>query len=818
MNRYSGITITQNLEKALDSFENSNYYEVLNYLRYESSNNLVDDMKKKASRILLNQIIEQANQNNYDNALSQLNRLRNQSGVHYEIANELNNCEKEIKKRKAYQKMEEIKNYIINGRLSDARYKLNNLKSEGYPSELNSEVDDLENGISFTEIKNLNEQQQYKEALDKIKTLLNKSNLSYNLRNIINQNKQIIISNFCYSRFQEITNLRKEEKYNDCFTKISEIKNDSNYNDFPSELKGKFINLEGCIYSDKKEYKTAIEKYENAISYNPNERIIKTNIYNCLLSLSSEFLESQNYDGIEIYVSKGLNYNPSNDYKSIFYFILAKGKEKKNEYKIAITYYNNSISSSKNLNEEEKKTVCEKMGYTSLEDVIDLFYNNLFNLIYDMLKNANENKYEEYNKMYEDEVRIIDLDEKRDNLIYLCVGADISNERFLKGYNKLDRIKDKEKKEYFMCKVITLFLLIDSYLSKDENELNNIVKINELEKYYNILINIPNENLMLQLRIKALKLPLFMAKNKILVESEKYKDVLDNIEQILKTPLNIKERNEIENFKKEVEKMYYNYLYNKGDVSKYLNENNQTDSKLKDLIKDVLNKQIDEDIDNDNLDKAEKDLEIAIKNEPDNPKLNNSLAYINYKKGDYDSALKNINVALEKEPDNKNLIGNKLELIDKQNDLTDDSKNFLVNKIIDKKTDKDIQNKALDVTLKNVENGKVELNDETMEKLLDNINDKEEENNDKKENNNNIKEENIDTKEENIHENKEEENKLEDKNKINEEDNQKINLKNNINESKTAKLISASILNKSKKEGKEGQYTINKELKNKIKI
>jgi len=218
--------------------------------------------------------------------------------------------------------------------------------------------------------------------------------------------------------------------------------------------------------------------------------------------------------------------------------------------------------------------------------------------------------------------------------------------------------------------------------------------------------------------------------------------------------------------------MYYNYLYNRGDISKYLSENNQEDSGLKELIKDVLEKQIDEDIEDDNLDKAQKDLEIAIKNEPDNPNLNNSLAYLNYKKGDYDSALKNINFALEKEPDNKNLISNKIELIDKQNDLTDDSKNFLVNKLIDKEADKDIQNKALDVTLKNVEKGKVELNDETMEKLLDNKN--------------------------------------------NQEDNQEINLKNNINESKTAKLISANILNKSKKEGKEGQYTINKELKSKI--
>ena len=107
-----------------------------------------------------------------------------------------------------------------------------------------------------------------------------------------------------------------------------------------------------------------------------------------------------------------------------------------------------------------------------------------------------------------------------------------------------------------------------------------------------------------------------------------------------------------------------------------------------------------------------------------------------------------------------------------------------------------------DITLFNIYKEKEILLEPESKYVVENI---KEDNNNIKEENIDTKEENIDTKEENIHENKEEENKLEDKNKNNEEDNQKINLKNNINESKTAKLISASILNKSKKEGKENK-------------
>ena len=45
-----------------------------------------------------------------------------------------------------------------------------------------------------------------------------------------------------------------------------------------------------------------------------------------------------------------------------------------------------------------------------------------------MIKYSNEGNYEEFNKIYENEIR------KIDKLIFLCVNADISNERFLKGY------------------------------------------------------------------------------------------------------------------------------------------------------------------------------------------------------------------------------------------------------------------------------------------------------------------------------------------------------------------------------------------------
>ena len=42
-----------------------------------------------------------------------------------------------------------------------------------------------------------------------------------------------------------------------------------------------------------------------------------------------------------------------------------------------------------------------------------------------MIKYSNEGNYEEFNKIYENEIRKIDSDEKRDKLIFLCVNVDI---------------------------------------------------------------------------------------------------------------------------------------------------------------------------------------------------------------------------------------------------------------------------------------------------------------------------------------------------------------------------------------------------------
>jgi hypothetical protein len=50
---------------------------------------------------------------------------------------------------------------------------------------------------------------------------------------------------------------------------------------------------------------------------------------------------------------------------------------------------------SNNLNNDE----CEKLFQKNKEDTIDLFYNHLFGTIYEMLKNAEEGNYENYNKM-----------------------------------------------------------------------------------------------------------------------------------------------------------------------------------------------------------------------------------------------------------------------------------------------------------------------------------------------------------------------------------------------------------------------------------
>ena len=93
-----------------------------------------------------------------------------------------------------------------------------------------------------------------------------------------------------------------------------------------------------------------------------------------------------------------------------------------------------------------------------------------------------------------------------------------------------------------------------------------------------------------------------------------------------------------------------------------------------------------------------------------------------------------------------------------------------------------------------VKNGKQELNEDTMEKLLDNMNFEDENNNkveNKDEENDNINNENVNQ-------------------------NQKISsFQNIINESKTAEIISTSLLNKAKKE-ENGKCEITDELKKKI--
>ena len=75
---------------------------------------------------------------------------------------------------------------------------------------------------------------------------------------------------------------------------------------------------------------------------------------------------------------------------------------------------------------------------------------------------------------------------------------------------------------------------------------------------------------------------------------------------------------------------------------------------------------------------------------------------------------------------------NKFEVLDKQENLTEESKNFLIENITNKNNDEGIQNKALNLTLKMIQNGKHELNEDTMKKLLYNMNfedeNKEEEN------------------------------------------------------------------------------------------
>ena len=130
----------------------------------------------------------------------------------------------------------------------------------------------------------------------------------------------------------------------------------------------------------------------------------------------------------------------------------------------------------------------------------------------------------------------------------------------MKGYNKLFGIKEQENQEFYLNKAFWLLFYIKSYFKDnddDEDELLNKDKINELENYYNILINIPHGDPYLQMLIKNLKIPLFIKKNKALIKLEKIEKVLDNIENILNTSLNENERNEIENCKKETEKKNY---------------------------------------------------------------------------------------------------------------------------------------------------------------------------------------------------------------------------------------------------------------------
>ena len=195
---YNGtiLTLTDNIEKAMKSMEKSNYYEALNYLRYESSNILVEGIRKGASTQLLNEIIQNINSNNLDTALSQLNRLRNQNGVPYDISKEFTNIENKIKEMKIVPKINDIVNDANNKRFENALYKLNNLKREGYPSSVSSQINDLENKITesyhsylLQEIIELNDQEKYEQALRKIKIY---RNISYNMNNRINENKKII--------------------------------------------------------------------------------------------------------------------------------------------------------------------------------------------------------------------------------------------------------------------------------------------------------------------------------------------------------------------------------------------------------------------------------------------------------------------------------------------------------------------------------------------------------------------------------------------------------------------------------------------------
>ena len=158
-------------------------------------------------------------------------------------------------------------------------------------------------------------------------------------------------------------------------------------------------------------------------------------------------------------------------------------------------------------------------------------------------------------------------------------------------------------------------------------------------------------------------------------------------------------------------------------------------------ISNALSNFADDEIKKGDLDKAQENIQKAIELNHENPQLYNNSAFINLYKGDYQNALEDINNSLEKDPENTILKENKLEVLDKQENLTEESKNFLIENITNKNNDEGIQNKALNLTLKMVQNGKQELNEDTMEKLLDNMNFEDKNNNkieNKEEENDNI--------------------------------------------------------------------------------
>ena len=280
-----------------------------------------------------------------------------------------------------------------NKRFDNTLYKLNDLKRDGYPSSISSQINDLENIIIesyhsylLQEVIELNNQGKYEQALSKIKDLQNKSNISYNINNRINEKKKIIIINLAYSKLKNVITLKDNKQYNDCINKISEIRNMEN---FPSELNGQLTNLEDCVCSEQEKFEESINKFKEAINYEPNEQLYKNNMFSSLSNILISFLNNSNYNNIDKYVSLGLSYNPSNNFQCLFYFIKAIAKKNNKEYKEVINNYNSTITLSKILNDDE----CEKLFKKNKEDTIDLFYNHLFVVIYEMIKYSNEGNY-----------------------------------------------------------------------------------------------------------------------------------------------------------------------------------------------------------------------------------------------------------------------------------------------------------------------------------------------------------------------------------------------------------------------------------------